>query len=191
MKQSLLLCLCLAFFSCASRTFQSQELYSKALEKSSRNEKTYEGFSSTMQSDITFFDANFVEAQVLFKSEIYGWDQDRIRSQMATDMAETKQKTRAFLAFYTPERRLNQLARAQSPWRVFLDVEGKRIQAEIKRNRTPPAELRLLYPNMSRWHIPYDLTFNIPSAFLSGKTFTIQIAGPVGQQIFTFSSPSP
>jgi hypothetical protein len=142
-----------------------------------------------MQSDMTLFTPRLVEAQVTFKSEIYGWDQEKIKSQMALELSEASQKTKAFLAFYTPNRRLNQLARNGSPWRIFLDVEGKRIQADIKRNRTPLAELKLLYPNMTRWHIPYDLEFDIPYRFLSGKTFTIQIAGPVGQQIFTFSSP--
>jgi hypothetical protein len=142
-----------------------------------------------MQADLTFLHPRFVESQVIFKSEIYGWDQEKLKTQMSVELNEATSKTKAFLLFYTPERRLNQLARNQTPWRVFLDVEGKRIQAEIKRNRVPFAELRLLYPTMTRWHIPYDLVFDIPSNMLSGKTFTIQIAGPVGQQIFTFSSP--
>jgi len=189
MKIHLFFTTLLTVFSCATRTYQSQGIYNQNLKQWSRSEKNYEGFSNTMQADLTFFHPRFVESQVIFKSEIYGWDQEKLKTQMALELSEASSKSKAFLAFYTPERRLNQLARNQTPWRVFLDVEGKRIQAEIKRNRVALAELRLLYPFVTRWHIPYDLIFDIPSSALSGKTFTIQIAGPVGQQIFTFSSP--
>lgn len=173
---------------CATRMYQAQPAYLQRLSDWSLSKKNYEGFSSTIQAEVTVLHPSLIEAQVQFKSEIYGWDQDKIRSQAAIEANDSLVKSRAFLAFYTPDRRLNQLGRAQSPWRIFLDVDGKRVPAEIKRNRTPVAELRLLYPGLTRWHVPYDLVFDVPMSFLSGKSFTIQIAGPVGQQVFTFSS---
>jgi hypothetical protein len=176
-------------FSCATRPYRSLSQYEQKAAQWSRYEKTYEGFSNTMQVGITLFHPDLLRSQLQFKGEMYGWDQAMYQEQSIVELQKGTRKTKAFLAFYTPDRRLNQLARTQSPWRIFLDVEGRRIQAEVQKNRVAPIELRTLYSRFTRWHTPYDIEFDIPFEALKGKTFQIQVSGPGGQQSFSFTYP--
>lgn len=173
--------------ACSSLTHKVSDSYLLSLKAWSLTEKSYEGFSNTIQSTLVVYHPEFVRTKILEKANIYGWDQTKKQEQLNLDLAEDAKGVRAILAFYTSNRRLNQLTKKDSPWQIYLEVDGQQYSAKVKRNRHSAVELQSLYPNFTRWHIPYDLQFEIPTQNLMGKTFNIYIKGPMGHQKFTYS----
>lgn len=173
--------------SCASKSYQQAAPYKHNVEIWTKSEKSYEGINNTIQASVTFLHPDLLSSQLAYRGELYGWDSEKQKEQSAIEQDLTQKKARFFLAFYTPDRKLNNLEKSKTPWRIFLDVEGRRYPAEIKRNRTTPVELRTLYSHLTQWHTAYDMEFPVTTSFLKGKTFNIQISGPGGQQVFTFS----
>lgn len=173
--------------ACSSLTHKTSDSYLQSLKNWSLTEKSYEGFSNTIQSTIIVYHPEFTRARVLEKSVIYGWDQAKKQDQLNTELSEDARGFRAILAFYTSNRRLNQLVKKDSPWQIYLEVEGQQYPAKIKRNKHSAVELQSLYPSFTRWHVPYDLQFEIPTQNLMGKVFNIYIKGPMGHQKFNYS----
>lgn len=183
----IILLMTMVLAACSSLTHKTSEAYLQTLKSWSLTEKSYEGFSNTIQSTLIVFHPEFTRARVIEKANIYGWDQSKKQDQLNSELSEDARGIRAVLAFYTSNRRLNQLIKKDSPWQIFLEVEGQQYPAKIKRNKHSAVELQSLYPNFTRWHIPYDLQFEIPTQNLMGKVFNIYIKGPVGHQKFSYS----
>ncbi|MCS6839101.1 MAG: hypothetical protein NZ480_09720 [Bdellovibrionaceae bacterium] len=154
--------------------------------KWSREQKNYEGLQQSIQSLVVVFSPEMVVAVNQQKGKIYGWTADQLEQFISQEKLELEKKTKVFLGFYFSQRRLGSLTRKNSPWKILLDVDGKRFVGELKKDRTSMAELRRLYPDLTLWQTPYQVEFGVPWKFLEGKSFTIHISGPLGYQNFTF-----
>lgn len=165
---------------------QSPSHYYEVYDKWSREKKSYEGLQQSMQSLLIVFSPEMARAVNQQKATIYGWGPDKRDQQISQEMLELEKKTSAFLGFYFSQRRMGSLTRKNSPWKIFLDVEGKRFVGEVKKNRASMAELRRLYPDLTNWQTPYYIEFAVPWKTLDGKPFTIHISGPLGYQSFEY-----
>jgi len=190
--QFFIFCLYVAGFllinACSTRQLQTEANYRQILRIWSRSAKNYEGLHNTMQAEVIVFHPRLVEQQIQYRAEIYGWNNEKIFTEAQLNVQKATEKIRGFVAFFTPERRQNNLTSKNSTWNIFLDVDQRRIPAEIKRSSTPLPELRLLYPQMTQWHVPYDIEFNVPFQTIMNKPFRIHISGPIGHQEFQFQN---
>lgn len=178
-------------YSCTTRSpsSDSSTSYLPLIRAEVQTQKSYDGLTNTMESSLVFLTPELRQAQIHELARTYGWSFEKTNEEKSKNLESTSSQVVFFLAFYSPEKKLNQLEKVKSPFHIFLEADGKRYAAQIKRTKQPTFELKKLYPFLSQWHIPYEVAFPLPLENLKEKEFSFEIAGPGGHQVFKFSYP--
>ena len=186
---------CLAFLflvSCAS-TSQNSSLslsseydYTEVVEAATQKKQVYDGLVNVLDVRATLLNTNVSRLQVDQYAHMYQWDEKTFANEKAKTETNLSKQTDVFLSFFVPDRKHDDLAKSTSKWKIFLDVAGKRYEGTAKKVKTIFAEIKVLYPDHTRWSTPYMVTFPVPTSLVDNSSPKLTITGPVGSALLAF-----
>lgn len=146
----------------------SDEKYNEILTSHTATIRKYVGFYNTIEMQGVLLTPDMVDAQIKQNTRLYQWDADKVRVEREKMNSRLNSDTEIFLAFYTPERKNDNLDKVQTLWKVFIDANGHRYEGKITKIKLLPGEIMGMYPFYSRFCTPYNVTIPVPAAQLSG-----------------------
>lgn len=186
------LCLCLA--ACATyettpsgRNIRTESEYFNVIDQNSDKVTRYSGLYNLLDAQGTILNSKVLEAQMDQLTRIYQWDDKKFLEEKSKNEGRLNKEAEFFLAFYTPERKSDDLNRPNTQWRLFLDVGGKRYEGKVTKIKTALPELISLYPSFNRFYTPYSVIFNVPMKSIEASPLKMTITGSVGSAILNFN----
>lgn len=167
-------------------TLSDESEYFKVLGKHTERKQIYDGFYATIELSATMLNTSVMRYQLDQNARIYQWTADQYANEKSKNDTNLAKQSEFFLSFYTPERKNDDLNKAKTNWRAFLDANGKRYQARVEKIKAPLSEIMALYPHYNRWSTPYRLIFDIPVAVIEGGPSKLTLTGPVGSATVDF-----
>ncbi len=184
----------LVLSSCASTQKGSIERritdseYKEITSAYTQNKKKYDGFYNRFDASIIFLNTKVQEAVLRRRADFLQWNQDEYLKEREKGFQESSSSTRFFLSFFTPDREQNNLhVPAKSIWKVYLEVDGRRLEAKIRKLMTSPADLHNTYPFFGRFHTPYEVLFEIPTSVSERTPVRLIVTSSQGSAEFDFN----
>ncbi|WP_295899430.1 hypothetical protein [uncultured Bdellovibrio sp.] len=170
----------------AGHTMPTTGDYMSIIEKHSDKVRRYSGFYNTLDMEATVINSEVAAAQLQQGAMLYQWDEKRFAEEKTNYENRLSKETEVFLSFYTPERKNDDLFKANTMWKIFLDVDGKRYEGKAKKIKLQLAEIEGLYPYHNRFYTPYSVIFPVPMRSIEGKPLKMTITGAVGSGVLEF-----
>lgn len=161
--------------------------YMGIVEKYSDKARRYSGFYNTLDIEATIVNSQVAQAQLTLKKELSQWDETKVADEKFKIENKLNKETEIFLSFFTPERRNNDLLKANTMWKLFLDVDGKRYEGKVTKLKTELVEIQALYPYHNRFYTPYIVTFPVPLKTIESKAMTFTITSAVDSATLNFN----
>ena len=168
------------------RIWIDDETYKNSIAPYTRTAQAYEGFQNVLDVRMTLMNAKVRNAQTLQKATSFQWSEKEAQADRQYSQDSMLTETRFFLSFFTPESKNDNLAKADTVWRIFLDVDGKRYNGTITRALETPTEILDVYPEHTRWQSAYYVKFMAPTRLVEEGPSKITITGPVGSAELQF-----
>ncbi len=112
---------------------------------------------------------------------------------LARERAEAAEGEEFLLAFFTDDRKANDLATDRGTWRVSLVIDGteQALPVQVKTVRKDPT-LQVLYPYLTEFDTIYRVRFpRFPGpGTLATRAFELRIAGALGALRMTWQPPA-
>lgn len=169
------------------RALRTENEYFETVEKFSDRTTKYSGLYNVLEMQATLLNSAVTEAQLDQLTRFYLWEDPKFNTEKAKRETKLSTETEFFLSFYTPERKNDDLQKDTTLWRTFLDVDGKRYEGKVTRNKSALAELVSLYPTHNRFFTAYNLVFPIPVRSIEGKEMKVTVTGPIGSGTLHFN----
>lgn len=161
------------------RTLSEGEI-ADAVESQTQNRKLYDGFMNTLDVSATLTTERVGRALLDQGARIYQWDESAYANEKSRTETQRAGETEVFLSFFVPERKWDDLAKAQTKWKIFLDANGRRFEGKAKLWKAQLVEVKSFYPHHTRWGTPYKVTFPVPTREVEFATAKLTLTGPVG-----------
>lgn len=168
------------------RRIRSEDDYIQTLEKNTRHDRQYSGFYNTIDMQGTVLNSEMSLALLEQNTRLYQWDENKFVDEEKKANEKMAQETEFFLSFFTPERKNDNLAKSDTSWKVFLDVDGKRLEGKVVKIKRLVSDIQGLYPYYVRFATPYTITFPIPMKAIEGKELRLTITGSLGSSTLVF-----
>jgi hypothetical protein len=188
-----LLAVC-ALFGCAHSqpkgavigTRLDDETYEKLIEKFTRHDLQYDGVYNRFEAWATFLNTD-TQATILQKrSDVLEWDQTQAQKEREKSFQENATQTRFALSFFVPSVKLNDLHKATSIWKLYLEADGKRYEGHAMKHLGKFEDIRAVYPYHNRWSVPYDISFDVPLSAIEKGPVTFIITSSQGAIRLTY-----
>lgn len=170
----------------SGRPILTENRYYKVIDDYSDQTSRYSGLYNLLDIQGTILNSKVLDAQEDQLSRIYLWDDKKAVEEKAKHELRLKKESELFLAFYSPERKSDDLNKNNSQWRIFLDVDGKRYEGKISKVKATGPELLSIYPNFNRFYTPYSVVFNVPMKNIESHEMKMTITGSVGSAVLNF-----
>ena len=157
----------------------NESQYESVLEKNSDRLKKYKGLHNTMDVRAVLLSQEMSMAQLQYRSYLYQWDMKQWEDSLVESEKNGKKETEVFVSFFTPEKKIDDLHKSKTLWKIFLDAGGQRYEGKAKKISLPTSELIGFYPEHNRFSTPYMVTFPVPREVLNGKKIQLTITGSV------------
>ena len=167
-------------------TLTPESEYYSAVKDATERKQIYDGFYAAFEFYATLMNTKVSRLQVDQFARIYQWSELQYSSEKSKRETDLSNLTSIFFSFYTPDRKLDDLNKSKTLWKIFLDVGGKRYEGKAEKLKTLPAELVALYPHFNRWSTPYKITFSIPTSLTEAGEAKLTLTGPAGSTTVDF-----
>lgn len=164
----------------------SEGQYTSVLEKFSRSAKKYKGLHNTMDVRAVLITEEMKQAQLKYSAYLYQWDKTKWQEEEGNSKERSAKQTDVFVSFFTPEKKIDDLHRSKTLWKIFLDFDGRRVEGKATKLTLPTSELQGLYPDHDRFSTPYMVSFPVPTTLLTGKKAKLTITGSVDSATLDF-----
>jgi hypothetical protein len=151
-----------------------------------RRAQLYDRFSQRASATVTYLGVPERQAKVDQLAQWMGWTEQEKARQLKAELDEAARYDDFLLAFYTPERKANDLDLKTSIWRVALKLEGGDLVTHDATTLDVDATVANLYPYISPFDTVYRLRFNKVTPPLTGRTFVLELASALGKLQLTF-----
>jgi hypothetical protein len=155
-------------------------------DEASRRATLYDGFSHLANASATWLSPAVREAQLRRRAEWQGRNAAELEQALATGRADAALGEEFLVAFYTAERRVNDLDAKRTVWHLELDDGTVRVPAFEVVGVSTDATLRQLYPFVDPFQQVYRVRFAWTGPPLEGRPFTVRIAGALGELVLDF-----
>ena len=189
-----ILALLLLLSSCASREttpggvqIATQGEAEKVIDRYSDRIESYNGLYNTLQASATLHNSVVSIAVLDQKARLFQWDQGKYDTQKLEINEKLGKETEIFLSFFTPDKKHDDLNKAQSLWKIFLDVNGRRYEGKAVKIKLQTVEVQSLYSYHNRFSTPYQLIFPISVRLIENYPSKITLTGPVGSATLSFT----
>ena len=163
---------------CATSAYEAEH------ERWTRNVESFESFEARAFVDATLKVEAFRRAYVREYARIYSLTPTQESELLAAELEDDKKSLVVIVAFYTPERRWNDLNPAKGLWEVRLENgHGDYVQpSDVGRLDAKNPTWHALYPDFDVHDVLYELRFDRTvrggqPLVASGDTLTLVIAG--------------
>lgn len=158
-----------------------------AVDSYTMNKKIYDGFMNRLDVSGTLHNSKVVAALVDERARIYQWTPEMYSAEKAKAEEGLAQKIEIFLSFFVPEPKEDDLHKATTKWKIFLDVNGKRYEGKSTRLKTLLSELVVLYPHHTRFGTPYIVEFPVSAREVEAFPSKLVLTGPPGSTTLEFN----
>ncbi len=160
--------------------------YTDLVAQFTRATQNYDGFHQTFAVHLTWLNSQVTDVLTRRRAHYLGWDQQKLRQDRDFKINEQNTYANAFLAFFSPENQHDDLNKANSIWKIYLESGGKRIEGKIKRSSMKFVESKNLFPHFDRFKTGYDISFPIPMSVVEKSPAKIILTSSLGSAIFDF-----
>lgn len=169
------------------RIWISDSDYRQVSLQNTLEKQAYSGFQNVLDVKITRMTSEVREAMTLKKATNFQWSEVETQKERESQRQKSSEATEFFMSFFTPESKNDNLAKADTVWRVFLDVDGRRFPGVVSKVLDTPSEIQDLYPAHTRWGTPYVVKFLVPTSIVESMNSKLTITGPVASAELNFS----
>ncbi len=163
--------------------------YDQLINQYTRHEEQYKGFNQRFDVYATIL-TNAVQAAILKqRGRIYEWTPSQAQDARNRMFQKNSTETQFAVSFFVPNLQLNDLNRANSIWRIYLDAGGKRYIGHARKREEPLETIQSMFPYDTRFHKAYVVTFNVPLAIIENQTATLIFASAQGLARLRFMPP--
>ncbi len=152
-----------------------------------RQQKLYDGFIHRATATATWLSPEVREAATRRLGEWQGWSPAELEKALAADQAEAAKGEEFVLAFYTAERRQNDLDAKPSIWRIELADGTDQAAALSATMVADDATMKQLFPYVGPFDLVYRVRVPWKGARLEGRPFQLRVAGAVGRIALRFN----
>lgn len=191
--KSILVLSFLILASCASqelvrggRPLISKSNYVDLIYDNTQKDIKYSGLYNTLEVQATPFTSQVAQGQLDYQTHIYQWDENKFSTESAAYETRLNREAEFFISFFTPEKKNDDLTKPNSVWKVFLDVDGRRYEGQVKKVHSLLAEIQGFYPYHNRFSTPYSVIFPVPMKSIESKPMTLTLTGPIAAGILKF-----
>ena len=156
-----------------------------------RQARLYDGFLHRATATATWLSPPVREAATRRLAAWQGWSAADLASALAAEQAEAAKGEEFVLAFYTAERRNNDLDAKPSVWRIELTDGTDQATAASATVVNDDATMKQLFPFVGPFDLVYRVRVPWKGAPLTGRPFVLQIAGALGRIDLRFNVPAP
>lgn len=160
--------------------------FQQLVSKYTRFARKYDGFYETYRAHVTYLTPEIREAQLKERASFMEWDSQKIQSERDRANQEMSTQTVFFLQFFSPDPDFDDLNKQNTIWHVYLEINGRRFDAKVKKYKHKLIEIRALYPEFDRFSTPYELAFNVSTRDAIRHPVKMVIASSVGDSEFVF-----
>lgn len=168
-------------------TLMSESQYYDVIDKNTQRERRYDGFHATLEASVTVHNSDVLAALLDQNARIFQWNSEQYQLERAKAEAEKGNKTEFFLSFFVPDKKYDDLHKKTTTWKVFMDMNGRRLEGRVTKLKNSYAELHALYPHFTRWNTGYRLTFPVATMDVDQQPCSITLTGPVGSVQLKFN----
>ncbi len=177
-------------FAACSTTFnphsQGREDYLETIESKSAGDKQFSGVYEQFEFKATLLNREISMAIHDRLKLYYDWGPEENERKKQERLQELENKTIIWLSFFTTDRKDDNLANANSIWKIYLVSDGKRYEGKAVKANLNFSEAQALFPYHSRWTTPYYLEFPVPTSEVENTRLQLIITGPLGRREVTF-----
>ncbi|MFN7903656.1 MAG: hypothetical protein ACK5P5_00580 [Pseudobdellovibrionaceae bacterium] len=165
----------------------SSSEYMNIIDEYSDRKQVFSGLQNTIDLNGTLINSKVAFAQLGYKAKVYFWEKEKYDIEYKKVDGELKKQVQVFLSFYTPERRHNELIKSKDLWKIFLDVNGKRYEAQKPvKIKQLISEIRSMYHYHTQFSTPYMLTFELNTYEVENFPSKLTVTGPVASASIDF-----
>lgn len=190
LKLSLTSLLLSFLIGCASshinETGFDQREFERIIAKYTQKSQKYQGFYNTYNIRITFLNSLVEDSLLRKKRNYFQWEESEYRKEREKVLQVQSSKSKVMMAFYTPERKDNNLDKPKSIWKIYLKSNGVKYPGTVKKMKVNRSEFARLFPHYTRWDTPYEVTFDAPMSVIEQKGNTVIVTSSVGSSTFDF-----
>jgi len=147
----------------------------------------YEGFTNVFQFQATVLNETVLKSQIEKRAQSYSWTATQKADEEAKMRDSLNKQTTIFLSFYSPEPKIDDLERAQSLWRVFLDVNNKRYIGTVSKYVGVRDETMMFFPYYTRFSSAYTIKFLVPMVEIQHYPMKLTLTGTIGSDSINFA----
>ncbi len=152
----------------------------------SRRISLYDGFVHRANASATWFSPRVREAGVRRQAEWEGKNATETEEAVAIGRSDALLGEEFLVAFYTADRRANDLDASRSIWHLELDDGETREPASEIVGFPTDATIRQLFPYVDPFEVVYRVRFKWTGAPLEGRPFTLRISSGLGALVLDF-----
>jgi len=161
----------------------SEGTWATERDRYTRESKVYNVLADVVFASATYQAESVRAARVNRLADWKGMSQGERDALLAKELAEAADFDDFFIAFYTDDRRANDLDRDPGTWRVSLLAAGREVAPAKVELVQPNPTVQILYPYVDPFHRLYRIRFPRAkgAAPLPTSPFELRIAGAPGR----------
>lgn len=160
--------------------------YLKIVDQFTQNDKKYNGFYNTYEVGVTIFNTTMTEALLQREGYYMQWNESQALSEREKALQKMTSSSEFYITLYTPEPSHNDMNKANSMWKVYLEYEGQRYEGQITKFKKNLIQSQHLFPHHTRFNTSYIATFNIPMSRIENGKVSIVLSSSLGNSTFVF-----
>lgn len=165
----------------------SQREYAQLIERNTSGDKKYDGFYAVFEVYATLMNSDVQTAVLQKTTDTLQWSAQTAQKEREKLFQENSNSTKVFLSFFTPTRRINDLAKGNSLWKIYLETNGEKYEGRVTKRNTPFEALSIMFPHHSRWAIAYDVSFPVPLSAVEKSESYFIITSSLGSARLKFN----
>ncbi len=179
--------LILLTFSCATRLATPAGVpevsisdYENLVNEKTQKIEVYDGFYNRLTVQATWLDTKLSNSYLSHNARLSQWNEAKYKEEHTKRINKNAESTEFFVSIYTPERKHSDLVGSKNLWKIYLDVNGQRLEGKATKVKSLLTEIQAMYPHHNRWSTPYIVSFPIATSIAESKEATLTFTGAVG-----------
>ncbi len=160
--------------------------YENLITQKTKKVEIYQGLENKLTVSATRIDSEVTEGTLSHSARLAQWEEPKYKEERFKIVTKHTDRTEFFVSFYTPERKLADLANTKNLWKIYLDVNGQRYEGKATKMRQLLSEIQALYPYHNRWSTPFMVSFPVSTALTENKSAVMTLTGAVGSAQLKF-----
>ncbi len=160
--------------------------YENLIQQKTKKVEIYLGLENKLTVAATRLDSEVTEGTLSHSARLAQWEEPKYKEERFKIVTKHTDRTEFFVSFYTPERKLADLANTKNLWKIYMDVNGQRYEGKATKMKQLLSEIQALYPHHNRWSTPFVISFPVSTALTENKPAVITLTGAVGSAQLKF-----